>query len=121
MQPAPVSYPLTTSAGLQPMDTNIRLPAAVCAVVGDVIQTRGSHQTLNALFERAGAPGPPPDLAHHSKWKNWLLRAGDDPAIDSLKVLALVLEEFMDVQPAPHAPKLESWQSSRQRVVNVLE
>jgi len=103
------------------MDTNIRLPAAVCAAVGDVIQNRGSHQTLNALFERAGAPGPPPDLAHHTKWKNWLLRAGDDPSIDGLKVLALVVEEFMDVQPPPDAPEFESWQSSRARIVNVLE
>ena len=72
---------------------NIRIPAAVC-VGGEVL--KGSHATLEALFKRAGAPGPPPGLAHHSKWKTWLLRAGDDPSIDSLKILGLVLEEFMD-------------------------
>lgn len=41
--------------------SNVRLPVAVCAAVAEVLN--GSHDALNALFETAGAPGPPPDLA----------------------------------------------------------
>jgi hypothetical protein len=81
----------------------------------------GSHPTLNALFERAGAPGPPPDFAHHSKWKTWLLRAGDDPSVDSLQVLGIVIEEFMDLPPGAAPPEFEKWKEKRQRLVNVLE
>lgn len=79
--------------------SNVRLPVAVCAAVADVLN--GSHETLNALFEAAGAPGPPPDLAHHSKWKTWLQRVGNDPTVDSLEVLGNLLEEFMDLPPRP--------------------
>ena len=78
---------------------NVRLPMAVCAAVADVLQ--GSHATLDALFEAAGAPGPPPDLAHHSKWKTWLFRAGNDPQVDSLALLGNLIEEFMDLPPLP--------------------
>jgi hypothetical protein len=64
---------------------------AVCAAVAEVLQ--GSHKTLDALFEAAGVPGPPPDLAHHTKWKSWLFRAGNDPNVDSLAVLGNLIEE----------------------------
>ncbi|MEA3415745.1 MAG: hypothetical protein U9R02_06250 [Thermodesulfobacteriota bacterium] len=67
--------------------SNIKIPRAICLVVGEVLANRGSHDILNKLFESSGAPGPPPDLAHHSKWKNWLFTAGTDPNVDSLKVL----------------------------------
>ena len=80
----------------------------MCAVVAEVL--RGSHPTLDALFRRAGAPEPPPQLAHHSKWKAWLLQAGEDANIDSLKVLARVLEEFMDIPPTGEASDVETWQ-----------
>jgi len=79
--------------------SNIRLPMAICAAVAEVLQ--GSHATLDALFEAAGAPGPPPDLAHHSKWKTWLLRAGNDPGVDSLALVGNLIEEFMDLPPLP--------------------
>jgi len=77
--------------------SNIRLPRAVCAVAAEVLG--GSHDTLNALFESCGAPGPPPNLSHGTKWKEWLYRAGLDPNVDSLAVLGGVLEEFMDIGP----------------------
>ncbi len=66
---------------------------AVCAAVAEVLT--GSHDTLDALFEAAGAPGPPPDLAHHSKWKTWLFRAGNDPDVGSLALVGNLIEEFM--------------------------
>jgi len=80
---------------------NIRLPVAVCAAVAEVLNRGASHDSLNALFEAAGAPGPPPNLAHHSKWKTWLLKAGNDPEVNSLEVLGNLIEEFMDLPPLP--------------------
>ncbi len=77
--------------------TNIRIPRAVCAVVGDVLPSTGSHPTLDSLFKASGAPGEPPDLSHAGKWKDWLFRAGNDPNVESLAVLWNILEEFMDL------------------------
>jgi hypothetical protein len=99
--------------------TNIRLPKALCAVVGEVM--RGSHQTLNLLFETAGAPGPPPDLSHGTKWKEWLFRAGIDPNVDSLAVLGNILEEFMDLGPKEGSEGFAEWKTDRDRVVQALE
>jgi hypothetical protein len=108
---------------------HVRLPMAVCAAVAEVLT--GSHQTLNALFEAAGAPGPPPDLAHHSKWKTWLFRAGNDPKVDSLTLLGNLIEEFMDLPPAPSVGAVDilgntidpaaDYQHKRERLNGVLE
>lgn len=98
----------------------MRLSKALCAVVGEVLASTGSHATLDALFQSAGAPGAPPDLAHHAKWKEWLFRAGQDPKTESLKVLGNVLEEFMDL--APHDPDyLKEWKVKRARVEAAIE
>ena len=110
--------------------TNVRLPKALCAAVGEILQ--GSHPTLDTLFEEAGAPGPPPDLAHHSKWKAWLYRAGEDPEVDSLDVLGKLLEEFMDLPPLPgnnpvaeifgvKIDSLEQYKQQKERINTVLE
>lgn len=98
--------------------SNIRLSRGLCKVIGDVLV--GSHPTLDALFQSAGAPGDPPDLAHHSKWKEWLFRAGQDESVDSLAVLGNVLEEFMDAAPID-ADTRKQWDHSRQTVVDKLE
>lgn len=111
--------------------SNVRLPVAVCAAVAEVLN--GSHDSLNALFEAAGAPGPPPDLAHHSKWKTWLQRVGNDPEVNSLEVLGNLIEEFMDLPPLPTTGSLdnflgietpdpvEEYNKRKERLVNVLE
>ena len=109
--------------------TNIRIPIAVCAAVAEILS--GSHEVLNELFLSAGAPGPPPELAHHSKWKTWLQRAGNDPAVDSLSVLGNLLEEFMDLPPVSTGPSqilgmqfpdpLVAYQAKRDRLVRVME
>ena len=83
---------------------NVRLSKALCTVVGEVLASTESHATLDALFRSAGAPGDAPALPHHSKWKEWLFRAGRDPEVDSLAVLGNVLEEFMDVPPKAGSP-----------------
>jgi REase_DpnII-MboI len=99
--------------------SNIRLPRAVCAAVAEIL--RGSHATLDSLFESSGAPGPPPGLSHAAKWKEWLFRAGMDPNVDSLTVLGNVLEEFMDAAPAESSEAFAQWKTNRERVVRVLE
>jgi len=99
--------------------SNVRLPRAVCAVVGEVL--RGSHATLDSLFKASGAPGDPPSLSHASKWKDWLYRAGNDPTVDSLAVLGNALEEFMDLPPNEFSEGYEQWKLDRERVINVLE
>jgi hypothetical protein len=98
--------------------TAIRLPRVVCAVVGEVVC--GSHATLDALFISSGAPGEPPKLPQGTKWKEWLFRAGSDPAVDSLAVLGNVLEEFMDIEPKDLLASAK-WEIDRERVVSVLE
>lgn len=98
----------------------VRLSKSLCAVVGNVLSSTGSHATLDALFESAGAPGDPPALSHSSKWKEWLFRAGQDPTVDSLAVLGTVLEEFMDLPPKPDAPEFDSWKDKREQIENAL-
>lgn len=98
--------------------SNHRLSRRLCAEVGTFLQ--GSHPTLDELFKSSGAPGDPPALAHHSKWKEWLFRAGQDKNGDSLSVLGNVLEEFMDVAPVDDGERRE-WEARRQRVVDALE
>lgn len=99
----------------------MRLARSLCATVGDVLSATGSHATLDALFQGAGAPGDPPNLAHGSKWKEWLFRAGVDPNVDSLAVLGNVLEEFMDLPPSEVGPDLEEYGQKRSRVEAALE
>lgn len=98
---------------------SVRLSRALCAVVGEVLS--GSHATLDALFINSGAPGEPPALAHHAKWKEWLFRAGQDPTVDSLAVLGNVLEEFMDLAPKEGTPEHDDWKDKRERVERALE
>jgi len=110
--------------------SDIRLPVAVCSAVAEVLN--GSHDALNAMFETAGAPGPPPDLAHHSKWKTWLQRVGNDPEVDSLFVLGNLIEEFMDLPPLESNGELDEflgistdpvkeYSKRKERLVKVLE
>jgi len=109
--------------------TNIRIPIAVCAAVAEVLE--GSHQTLDEQFLASGVPGPPPELAHHSKWKTWLQRAGNDPKVDSLAVLGSLIEEFMDLPPVSVKPAnffgveiqdpLEEYKKKKERLTQILE
>lgn len=109
---------------------NVRIPAAVSAAVAEVLE--GSHEYLNARFEEAGAPGFPPNMPHQKKWKTWIQRAGNDPDVDSLKFLGILIEEFMDLPPldepinvnpfvlSPVDP-LEHYNKKRHRLNQVLE
>ena len=99
----------------------MRLSKSLCAVVGQVLATTGSHAALDLMFQTAGAPGDPPDLSHGTKWKEWLFRAGLDPSVDSLAVLGNVLEEFMDIPPDTGSPEFKEWKEKRTRIEIALE
>lgn len=73
----------------------------LCTAATDIFC--GSHAKLDALFEAAGVPGPPPQLSHPTKWKTWLFGAGNDPDFDSLAVLGNLIGEFMDLSPETEA------------------
>lgn len=99
---------------------NFRLSRSLCKIVGEVLATTGGHSTLDALFITSGAPGEPPALAHHSKWKEWLFRTGQDPSVDSLQVLGNVLEEYMDTPPQDLADE-QLWLLNKERLSSILE
>ncbi len=108
--------------------TDKKLPVAVCALVNEVIL--GTHKTLDELFKRAGAPGEPPEYAHGSKWKIWLMRASDDSDIDAHQVLGKIIEEFMEVEPSKEdatgasflgiPDQYSRWEYNRARLVSIL-
>lgn len=97
----------------------MRLSRSLCTVVGEVLV--GSHETLDHLFVSSGAPGEPPALAHHTKWKEWLFRVGQDPNVESLHILGNILEEFMDLPPKKGTPEFDEWRDRRARVEAALE
>lgn len=97
----------------------MRLSKVLCTAVGDSLS--GSHASLDHLFISAGAPGEPPPLAHHAKWKEWLFRAGQDPNVDSLNILGNILEEFMDIPPDKDTPEFMEWSKNRSRIEAALE
>lgn len=99
--------------------SNFRLSRGLCRVVGDVVSGMGGHDALNRLFQSSGAPGSPPDLAHHSKWKEWLFQAGMDPNTDGLVVLGNVIEEFMDAAPSNPFAR-EEWELKRATIIEAL-
>ena len=125
-------YGLTSSGEAAPepiTGKNPRLPMAVCAAASEVLQ--GSHAALDELFLASGAPGPPPNLAHHTKWKTWLFRASNDPNVDSLALLGVLIEEFMDLPPSTgstledefgiHNVSVAEYNRKRERLIAVLE
>lgn len=95
-----------------------KLSITICSIVGDII--RGSHDSLDELYLSAGAPGSPPDLAHHSKWKAWLKRASDDPNCDAYAVIGRIIEEFMEVEPPSDSFSNNTYIQDKKRLEKAL-
>lgn len=94
------------------------IPNPVAVVVG---QALGSfyfhHQTLEAMFMAAGAPGNVPEGNCVKKCVTWLKRANaEHPA--PFQLLGKVLEEFMEVEPAPF--KRADWDEAKAKVEKIL-
>ncbi len=98
------------------MKKNTKLSIKICSIVNDIVT--GSHDSLDTLFESAGATGPPPPLAHHSKWKMWLKQSSDDPETDAHSVLGNIIEEFMEVEPAYDD---SDYFNNKKRIVDALD
>lgn len=94
-----------------------KLSIALCALVGELIV--GSHDSLESLYISAGAIGIPPDLAHHSKWKQWLRNCSQDPECDAYSVVGKVVEEFMEVEPT-HPLELIEYKKNHIRLIEQL-
>lgn len=74
------------------------IPAAVAAVVGEVIGSYYyNHRRINTLFLESGAPGEPPDGNCAEKCTAWLKRCNSTSNVDALNVLGRVLLEFMEI------------------------
>ena len=95
---------------------HLPLPMAVCGAATTVLP--GSHKSLELLFEISGVPGPPPDAAHHTKWKAWLFREANKPEAESLVMLGNLIGEFMDVPPTTD---VDNWRERRKTLIQVLE
>lgn len=73
------------------------IPNSVIGSVSSVIAADYySHSKLNALFMESGAPGDVPEGNCEKKCTNWLMRCNQDPDIDAMQILGLVIQNFMD-------------------------
>lgn len=78
------------------------IPNPIIGAVASIIpKNHNTHTNLETLFIRAGAPGDPPAGNLEKKCVNWLKRCNDDPSIDAIKVLGVVIQEYMDKKPTP--------------------
>lgn len=79
------------------------IPNSVIGTVSNVIADYYySHTKIASLFMESGAPGDPPIGNVETKCMAWFRRCNDDPTIDALAVLGRVIQEFMDMDPAPY-------------------
>lgn len=77
-----------------------KIPNSVIGAVSSVLaEYYYSHSTLNSLFMEGGAPGGVPEGNCETKCSSWLRRCNDDSTVDSMHVLGLVIQKFMDLEP----------------------
>ena len=69
---------------------------AVSSVLGEYYQ---SHSKLNVLLMSAGAPGEPPQGNMETKCSAWFKRCNEDESLNSLAILGLAIQKFMDLTP----------------------
>lgn len=98
------------------------IPAAVIAVVVEIVSQMESHATLDGLFTYAGAIGDPPEGSKHAKAMEWLRRTNrSQEVISPLTVLGRIIESYMEAESDPfswdHDPKIDE---RKQRLQNVL-
>ena len=75
------------------------IPNSVIGAVASVIAAHYySHSTLNNLFMESGAPGDVPDGNCETKCASWLKRCNNDPTVNALQVLGLVIQDYMDTE-----------------------
>ncbi len=84
-----------------------KIPNSVVGAVSSVIAAHYySHSVLNSLFMESGAPGDIPLGNCETKCSAWLKRCNEDPTVDPLAVLGLVIQKFMDQEPSNYQPAI---------------
>ena len=79
-----------------------------------------SHSKINNLFMRSGAPGDPPQANCEEKCRQWLKRCSDDPTIDGLEVLGLLLQGFMEAGTTHRPDGQEFYDDGKARIISAL-
>src|SRR5438445_844124 len=72
------------------------LPNALIADIASIIGNWHTHNEIDNIFTRLGAPGEPPPGNKVIKVQTWLRQINDDPARDAFAFLGGVVEELMD-------------------------
>jgi hypothetical protein len=98
----------------------MRIPNPVIAVVADELYQHHTHAELNQLFMASGALGEAPVGNKLDKCTRWMQQVNGSKSPDPLSVLGSLLENYMEVEIAPHAFNAESWQAGRERVTRAL-
>jgi hypothetical protein len=97
------------------------IPNSVIGAVSAVIAAHYySHSKLNTLFMESGAPGDAPDGNCETKCSNLLMRCNEDPSINSIEVLAAVLQKYMDKEPEPFGHGNDALVQGQERIKNAL-
>lgn len=75
-----------------------------------------SHNKINKVFTRAGAPGQPPDGNCVDKCRDWLIRINNDPGINPLTIAGNLLAEFMSKEETG----AQDWRTTRDAIIQGL-
>jgi hypothetical protein len=103
-----------------------RIPSPVIVVIVQVFSDELTHNKINYLFLRAGAPEPVPPGTKYGKVEQWLRQVDSDPGQDAHAILGRLLEDFMEAQQPPPDPyvwtegELAKWRERRARVREAL-
>lgn len=97
------------------------IPAALLAVVSQVVASLETHATLNSLFLYAGAPGEPPAESKQAKALEWLRRINKDTSLDPLQVLGKLIESYMERLIDPANEWDEKYFEARGKISEALE
>ena len=94
------------------------IPAPIISVVAELVSQYETHATLDSLFMHAGASGDPPAESKHAKALAWLRATNKDQDIDPLEVLGLIIENYMEEEPAD---EFDQWFIEKQNKVERLK
>lgn len=93
-----------------------KIPAPVISAASELVSFYETHATLDSLFMHAGAPGDPPNGSKMAKALDWLRITNQDPDVNALEVLGLIIEGYMDEEP-----ETEKWYEERLKKIKRLK
>ncbi|WP_249276043.1 abortive infection family protein [Rhodobacter sp. JA431] len=79
------------------MQSGPKIPTAIIGTLSKTLPDYFTHADLDSMFLMAGAPEPIPDGSKAAKVKAWLRKINVECA-EPLKILGLILDEFMELQ-----------------------